>query len=401
MKPMISNWCRASIAVAAMVWALSAVASAADLTQPAAKLAREIVGITGPATASIGYRNSSSLSPTDADIVKQALERNLRAGGVRLSAENGTANIQLTFSENSKGYLWVAEVRQGSDSRVAMVEVERAVAAPSAITSMMLRKSLLWSQHDRILDVALVPAGNEPLMLVLDESAVTVFKKTASGWQAQQSMGIVHEGPWPRDLRGRLELASDHLFDAYLPGMVCSSGRSGQLTMSCRGGDDPWPVSPGQFAFFSPARNFFTGAMSPGLGKQGVMPAFLSAAPIAHTTYTLWAFVRTDGSISAFDGTNNTPIRGVNWGAVAGVHTGCGTGTQLLATGAADETMPDSVRTFELADRSPVEAAMPVDFAGPITALWTTSGGASAIAVMRNLQMDRYDAFELTIACGQ
>lgn len=402
---MISTWWRPKLAVTAMLLVASIAANAADWSQPAAKLAREIVAITGPGATSITYKNISSLSAADVDLAKLAIERNLRAGGVRITGpENSSANIQITFSENVSGYVWVAEVQQGSDTRAAMVTAERAAAAATAppASSMTLRKSLLWSQADPILDVALVPAGNDELMLVLDPSEVTVYKKLGGAWQAQQSMGIVRDQPWPRDVRGRLAIGNGHLFDAYLPGVICSSNASGQLTLACRGSDDPWPLAPGQSAFFSPARNFFTGAMSPALGKQGTVPAFYSAAPIRHATYTLWVFARTDGSVYAFDGVNNIPFRGANWGSnVAAIHSGCGTGTQLLATGAADETTPDSVHTFEVADRVPVESAVPMELSGPITALWTTSAGGSAIAVVHNLQQGRYDAYELAITCGQ
>lgn len=405
MKPMISTCWRPKLAVTAMLLMLSIGASAADWSQPAEKLAHEIVAISGPGAASISYKNVSSMPAADVDLAKLAIERNLRAGGVRIAApESSSANIQVTFSENVSGYVWVAEVQQGSDTRAAMVTAERATAAAAVVpaSSMTLRKSLLWSQADPILDVALAPAGNDELMLVLDPTEVTVYKKFAGAWQAQQSMGIVRDRPWPRDIRGRLAIGNGHLFDAYLPGVICASSSSGQLTMACRASDDPWPLAPGQSAFFSPARNFFTGAMSPALGKQGTVPQFYSAAPIRHATYTLWVFTRTDGSVYAFDGVNNIPVRGAAWGSnVAAVHSGCGAGTQLLATGSADETTPDTVHTFEVTDRLPMEAAAPVELAGPITALWTTGAGGSAIAVVHNLQQDRYDAYELAITCGQ
>ena len=38
---------------------------------------------------------------------------------------------------------------------------------------------------------------------------------------------------------------------------------------------------------------------------------------------------------------------------------------------------------------------------GAITALWTESGGASAVAVVHNLETGRYEAFRLTLTCGR
>lgn len=401
---MISTCWRRCAAVTATVLALTLFAAATDWAQPAAKLAREIVGICGPGAASISFRNNSSLAPSDEDVARKTIERQLRAGGIRLSAaENAATAIRITLSENPQGYIWVGEVQQGSDTRVAMVTVERPSTAAAAVvaTSMTVRKTLLWSQPAPILDLAIMPAGSDQLMLALDSEGVTVFRRIDGAWQQQTTLVINHDHPWPRDLRGRLAAGSDHLFDAYLPGTICSSTTAAQPSMTCRSGDDPWPIAPGQSAFFASARNFFTGAMSPALGKQGAVPPFYSAASLPRPAYTLWFFARTDGTLHAFDGANDIPLRQSNWGAIAAVHSGCGAGTQVLATGIGDATSPDSVHTFDVADRSPLEAAAPVDFVGPVTVFWTMPGNAAALAVVHNLQADRYDAYELTITCGQ
>ena len=71
---------------------------------------------------------------------------------------------------------------------------------------MVLRKIPLWSQPDRILDVAVID-GNPARMLVLDANGVTAYRLQDNRWQPEQSLSIVHSRPWPRDLRGRLILA--------------------------------------------------------------------------------------------------------------------------------------------------------------------------------------------------
>jgi hypothetical protein len=102
------------------------------------------------------------------------------------------------------------------------------------------------------------------------------------------------------------------------------------------------------------------------------------------------------------DGVNDVGIRARDWGSdVAAVKSACGAQTQLLATGNGDGDTPEVVRAFEIPDREPVEVARPLEFEGPITALWTASNGNSATAVVRNLKTGKYDAFELGITCGQ
>jgi hypothetical protein len=42
-----------------------------------------------------------------------------------------------------------------------------------------------------------------------------------------------------------------------------------------------------------------------------------------------------------------------------------------------------------------------IEFAGPITALWTESRGDTAIAVAQNRETGSYEAYRVAMACGQ
>ena len=147
--------------------------------------------------------------------------------GVRfVPAEQAAANLRVSLSENLRSYVWVAEIRQGANApSVVMVSLPRSAPLPvePAAATMVLRRIPLWSQPKRILDVA-VSLGSPARMLVLDADGVAIYRLEDSRWQAEQSLPIVHSGPWPRDLRGRLMLGNDkdHLFDAYLPGVYLS-----------------------------------------------------------------------------------------------------------------------------------------------------------------------------------
>lgn len=394
-----------SAAVCAMVLGLCVAACAADWTQPVAQLARQIVAITGPGAASLSLRNISSFPADQAPAVRHALETQLRSAGVRLTVPgSAAAEIDVTLSESAQGWVWIAEVTQGSDKKVAMVAVARppSTSLPQRATSIAIRKTLLWSQDTRMLDLTVV-TGGEQNVLVLDANGVTVYKVVAGRWEEQQTLALAANRTFPRDLRGRLAPARDHTFDAYLPGTVCSSSGSAPLSMTCRDSEDPWPLAAGQAAFFGPVRNFFTGVLAPGLGKQSSVAPFYSAAALPRPRYTLWVFAHTDGSVHLDDGTNDLIAHGTSdWGSdLAAVSSGCGLGAQLLVSGAGDGATTDMVRAFEIADREPVEVSPPAELPGPVTALWTAADGRSALAVAHNLKTNRYDAFELTIACGQ
>ena len=311
----------------------------------------------------------------------------------------------VSLSEGLNSYLWVAEIHQGTNqSSVAMVSLPRpdAGSGNSEQAAMLIHKVPLWSQQEPILDAAVVN-GNPAQLLVLDPDRVAIYNSQGSRWQPQQSFSIMHTGPWPRDVRGRLILRRDHLFDAYLPGVFCQSTDGKQLNMSCQQSDDPWPVASEQYpltAFFAPARNFFTGVLATRLGKQSVEPAFYSAAALPRSNYTLWLLAALDGRIHMLDGINDQTAK-LAWGSnVASLHTGCGAGWQVLAS--APGTGPrDNVVAFEIADRDPVAVTQPAEFAGRITALWPDEQASSALAVSQNAETGRYEAFRLTVTCGQ
>jgi hypothetical protein len=381
---------------------------ASDWRASEEQLARKIVATTGPGTVALDVANRSSLSRPGVEEIRRGLSTELTALGVRfVGADQAAATVQITLSENLQTYVWVAEIRQGNnETSVVMVVAPRSSPAAiehAATPALVIHKTLLWTDENRILDVALV-TGNPQHMILLEPESV-VFSKFQDGrWQQEQSLPILHGNPWPRDLRGRLALRKDHLFDAYLPGAFCRSATTAPLAINCYESDDPWPLGTDQSglsAFFAPTRNFFTGALSPGIEKQTTMKTFYSAAVLPRDRYKLWIFATVDGQVHLLDGvTDQTAVR-LNWGSdLASVRSGCGLGWQVLSAGNGDGAS-ETVRAFEIADREPVAVSQPVEFSGSITALWADSDGTNAIAVSQNSETGKYEAYRLSITCGQ
>jgi hypothetical protein len=241
-------------------------------------------------------------------------------------------------------------------------------------------------------------------MIVLEAENAVLYAVQGSHWQMQQKLAITHARPWPRDLRGRLVLRKDHLFDAYLPGVFCQSTTAAPLALKCRESDDPWPLATepsGLSAFFAPSRNFFTGVLSPGVRKQTATAPFYSATALPRDGYTLWMFSAADGQVHLLDGMTDQTAARWGWGSdIAGVKSGCGLGWQVLAT-SRSEGAGDSVQAFEVADREAVAVSAPVEFGGGITALWTESDSASVIAVAQDSETGRYEASRLSINCSR
>src|SRR5579864_4746314 len=228
---------------------LAIAAGAVDWNEPEQQLARKIVAVTGPGAVALTVENRSSLSKRDNEIVQNGLRSALEAAGIRfVNAEQAAVTVAIFLSENSAAYIWVAEIRQGAgETAVVMVYAPRPVGLTAAHESvpLSLRKIELWTQTDPILDVAVLEENPAPTHIaVLDAEKVALYRWQAGKWQQEQALGIVHARPWPRDLRGRLILAKDHLLDVYLPGVICRSGAAVPITLNCRDTDDPWPLVP-------------------------------------------------------------------------------------------------------------------------------------------------------------
>ena len=386
---------------------LCTTAYGADWSTPAHQLANKISALTGPGAVSFELINRSSLPRADSDAIQNALRAQLSAAGLRLvSADQAAATVQVTLSENVQSYVWIAQVQQGTNQpAVEIVTITKAepstpIHEPAVL---LIRKIQLWSQEEPILDVGVIDSS-PPHIIVLDPEKISMYGLQSGRWQQEQSFPLPHNRAWPRDLRGRLVLRKDHLFDAYLPGMFCSTTAGSPVSLMCRQSDDPWPLTSELHnlnAFFSPTRNFFTGALAPGIGQEKTVPAFFTAAPVPKDKYVLWLFAGTDGTLREVDGMSVQSLSRTGWGSdIATVNTNCGSGMQVLATGSTDGTVPDSVQAFEFPDRDPVGVSQPLEFDGTVTALWSeVSGGA--VLVTRNRHTNRYEAFRLALTCGQ
>jgi hypothetical protein len=402
-------------------------ASAADWNVAEQQLARKVVAVTGPGAVALIFENRSSLGRRDSDAVQNGMRGALEQLGIHfVKAEQAAAVVTISLSENPTSHVWVAQIRQGAnDSAVVMVSVPRSGRSTLSRDTMpiSLRKTLLWAQEDPFLDVAVLEESGTPTHIaVLNAESVVIYRNQGGKWQQEQIAEIGHARPWPRDLRGRLILGKDHLLDVYLPALSCQSSAAGSpTTLNCRETDDPWPLafafnstvfpsagsvdrpSPGtatESAFFASNRNFFTGVLTPAVGKFSTMPKFYSAAFVPRDKYTLWLFAATDGKLHMIDGMNEQSSK-LEWGSdIASVKTACGAGWQVLATTAGAQAQ-DSVRAYEFPDRDPVAVSAPIDFPGTISALWTESRGDTVTAIVKNREAGSYEAYRLDLACSQ
>jgi hypothetical protein len=318
--------------------------------------------------------------------------------------------VRVTLSQNARQGLWVAEVQQGPEVRVAMVSVTNtAPALKPQGTPVLLRKTLLFSQADPILDAGLMRLAGDATasLVVLSPEEIAIYHKAENGglWMKGQSFEVTHGRPYPRDVRGRLQADADGMFKAYLPGVICSAsqpaaaGAGMEIAVTCADSDDPWPVG-SRSAFYNSSRNYFTGVTVPSAG--GDAAPFYSVAELLGKRGAAMVYSEVGGQVRVFDGASVRALAGSrDWGSdVVGVQSECGAGAQLL-TSASGDGMGDSLIAYEVAGHDAIAVSAPLPLDGQVTALWPASVPATATMILKTEQPLQYEAYSVSLVCNQ
>ena len=383
-----------------LVIAISSLAACAEVwTAPVSALAQRIVSkLPGGTAVAFSITNLSSLSAADVGAIRTQIDAELRSRGLRF-ADRANVEVRVTLSENTEVYLWVTEIKQGDATDTFFTSVPKPAGATGAGSSMTLQRRLLWSQDEPILDVAMAGTQVLPGAIILTPTKVAYYRLQNSAWQEVDAAAITHSRPLPRDLRGMIVGPGNNPFEVVLPGTKCTVSGGNPYRISCSDSDDPWPLYEGQTridAFFSPARDFFTGAISRS-GESVTVPPFYSGAMFGNNE---WFFTGTDGRVQYSNLANTFPITTAKWGSeLASVRNRCSTDAVILVTRSWDYSQPDAVQGYQMVDRNPATVTPPLEFAGPVMVL--RGAGESATAVSHNLKTGKYEAYLLTLACNQ
>jgi hypothetical protein len=421
--------------LALLAFALSARAAqaapgppASPWNQPAAALAEQIADLLGPAQAHLTIRNLSNIPTDEIPAIRRLLEADLKSHGVQASGAESANTIRVTLSENLRERLWVAEVIEGSETRVAMVHVDYyAAPASNAMELIVLRKERLPAfinplpgtiPDSPILTISEVNTG----LVVLLPDEIALFAFGEGGYRVRKSLMIGQKQPLPRDPHGVILRSVDKTsFTAYTAGAECT-GRLAATddpakdpfdgwTLHCHASDDPWPIpNPGSTdstqlkAFYNAARNFFTGVVTPSLGVD--LPPFYSAAliprPSANAALVIGGI---DGKVQLVEAGMLKQIAGArDWGSdFATLHSGCGSGAQIVASGSG-EALTDSLRAYELPAQEAIPASAPLAMDGTVTALWPAPDDKSLFAVVRKsvppTATEEYEVDRVTATCN-
>ena len=416
-----------------LIWAIAMVASTlteiaaptpSQWEQPAANLAEQVAEILGPGQARLAIRNLSTVSTDEIPAIRRLLEQDLKTRGVLASDAEGANTVRVTLSENVRERLWVAEVVEGNETRVAMVRVEPGTAQQSQPKSgLALRKQVAITTNEAVL-AALEIAGG---LVTIQPEEIVIYGHAAEGWREQKRVGIGQKKPLPRDPRGIiLPSANGSGFEVSVAGMVCSGSYlpaqpAGDWTVLCCESDDPWSivqppvaqtgsatqgtatqmdvsVTPMK-AFYNAARNYFTGVVNFSLGVD--LPPFYSAAQIIRSASSAPLLIGgIDGKVQILEGSALKPVAGTrDWGSdFAALHSGCGAGMQIVVSGSG-EAAGDSLRAYELPAQEAFPASASLAMDGTVTALWTAPDGNSVFAVVHGAA-DQYEVDRVTALCN-
>ena len=391
-------------------------AQAANWKQPTETLARKIEALTGPGPVQLTVTNHSSLPADELPVIQSLLEHDLRGLGVTPGGANSATQVTVTLSENVRGGLWVAQVQEGTVTRVTMLPVKlEVVAAPSGGANLTLQRTVVMTEADPVLDAQEFADGSAKLLVALEPKQILVYGQNApaqSGggqtageasttqWVKAQTFAIPGNVVFPRDLRGRLVAGQQHVFDAYLPGMLCkATGAGAQLRVACGESDDPWPVTAQQSAFYDSTRDYFMGVLAPGFHIQ--LAPFYEAAEIPRTGGSAMLLDNVDGTASLIENTVSEPVHGTeNWGSdLAAVHSAWGTGTQLVVSGSGAAKTGDSLRAYEIAGREAIPVSAPLQVPGTVMAIWPSQSGNDAMVMVRMPSHDGYEVWSVTAHC--
>lgn len=340
-----------------------------------------------PAGARISLAGASQNQDDDIAGLLADVTTRLTARGVSVvTPAEGVTAVQVACLQNLRERACTAEIRTGAARDVVVVTSphdDRPRVEAERLLSIAVRP--LISQRSQILDVALV--GER--LLVLDVGSVTLYQWMADVWRPVTSRPLTIARVWPRDPRGRLH-AEGERFDAWLPGAVCSGGLA-PLSMACSDRQAPWPIGFDNEGL-DLARNFFTAP-----GGFG----YYSVAPLGDEADAQWLVAGRSGALTWLDA-GRQPVGVAGFGDdVAGLAGTCGADSTVAVVEHQPGAERDELRVFHAVSRRLVPAASPITLAGVVTALWSTPSAEAATVVVYNAGATRYEALQISIACGR
>jgi hypothetical protein len=253
--------------------------------------------------------------------------------------------------------------------------------------ALQLRKEFLFDQDQPMLDIHL--SDNLKHAVVLGLVEIATYERQDDNWALSERTQLPLTKAPERPLSGSLAMGIDEI-TVRLGGEICvfpmlALDRAKWICKSASGADS----------------NSSTKSVSIG-GKRS--PPWTSTASLESGARWVFVISGRDGISRLYEDGPNPVASFSDWGSeIASVRTTCGTGWQLLITSSSDWTTGDTVTGVEFQERIAIKATNPLDFPGPVISLTSsldmTKEPTKAVAIIRNLQTGKYEAYVLSITC--
>ena len=369
-------------------------ARADSLEEAARALARKVWSSIRGSSVSCEFRNLSSLRSSEFAIVSAAFQEELQRRGAKILLADAAVPLIVSVTQNPTEYICVVQIQRKENPETIMdtLGLVKGPAAPQPAFSIGLHKELLFSQDTPILDVAL--DSDTKHAYVLGSEEISFYEWRGAEWVLTSSDLLPTHRPAERAGQGlysRMDVDSQAV---YLPGELCRISFLDGKGWSCE-----------RTVSHMPVRTVSPAAM---VGKK--LGAWISAAQFDTEGKTKIVITGQDGIARLYEDGPDPVAVFSNWGSeIASVYSGCGSGWQLLVTGKGDWANPDQIQAIDIKERQAQSVSTPLEFPGPIIALHTpaartpdnAAGNARAVAVARNLQTGRYEAYQLSITCSR
>jgi len=381
--------------------------AASQWDESAAALAQKIGAVLGAGQARLEVRNQSSLSLQDVAVVRGLLESDLKQRGIVVAGDESANEVRVTLSENASQRIWLAEIVQGTETKVVMTlagPLKNAVMRSQAgillqATPLLSSVELSGKVEERHVEAPILSvAGDDAGLVVLQGNRVSFFESSTPRFAFLQTLSLPRNRAMPRDPRGRVFLHPDgQTFSAYLPGQQCEgtrptrSGNHATASVHCKDTDDPWPLAAEsradlapsasfQRAFYNSTRNYFTGVVTPALTFE--LPPFFDAVALPRGGGTAMLVHETSGAVELIEGTARKAISGArDWGSdIAVLQSRCSVDPIVLVS-ASGEAVRDSLRAYAIPAQEAVPTSAPLAVDGTVMAMTQLNDGSAAVIV--------------------
>jgi hypothetical protein len=372
---------------------LSPPAPADTLEESARLLARKVWAYLHGSSVSLEFRNLSSLGIAEFAGISTAFQGELQRRGVKILAADAAANLMVSITQNPTAYIGVVQIRrkENTETLLETIGLVNGHATPEPAFRLVLHREFLFSSDSPIVDVMLDNDAKHAYALGVQE--ISSYEWRAEQWMLTRSENLPTHRPLERGGRGLIFQGIDSL-TVYFPGELCRVSTVSGEGWSCEKYTERMPV-----------RSVSSEAIA---GKK--FGPWISAAQFETDEKIKVIVTGQDGLARLYEDGADPAAVFTNWGSeIASVYSGCGSGWQLLVTGKGDWTMTDAVQAMDIKERRAQSVSASMEFAGPIVALHAPAtrtadnsiANSKAVAVDRNLQTGRYEAYQLSITCSR